>query len=43
MDYLDEFYAQVDRDFSAWLEKQPDEVQDMSLLDQIDLYAKATE
>ena len=28
-------------EFDAWLAVQPDEVQDMDLLDQIDLYAKA--
>jgi len=27
-------------DFELWLSRQPDEVQDMGLLDQIDLYAK---
>ena len=28
-------------DFDAWLAGQPDEVQDMGLLDQINIYAKA--
>lgn len=42
MNPVDAFWQQVERDFRAWLADQPDEVQELGLLEQIDLYAAAS-